>query len=1066
MAIFKYTLASGDQFTLRAPADTTQGQADAVFYSQVAAGSLVGYLPGQTLSSELSQLTKFQLSRLDRGTAGVDDIVILSAIAGLPSISPTLASSINTALLNPVNAGNIVSLGPDLNAPPIGPLSSPQVQAVQAQIINFVNQPANTITVPGVAGNISLSNTVGNSDAYGRVIGIYGTILTIDRNTTGTNSTVDQLNFYNTIGSNPSATATVSPGGSNGTPVITLTDTLTFYANATPVATATVTSGSVNGILIILTSPNPSIAVGQTVTDSMDLILPASTVTSINGTALTISNPTRTNTYIQVGQFVSDSLRLIPATVTTTISTVSNSGSGVGQFGFDSTQLEQSGYLKPGIGNFITTGNETISGPTELPIGYLANYAVTGVPGTTFSWQSVGGWYKATIDATWCSFMATYAVWTDGFVGPGIDQALLGPQAITTNVYKTNLNFPTTGTYTIKLSTDNNGSIDINGIGTFSYADFHTVGTFTTAIPAGTYTITLSITNTGGPAGIAAQILKPDTTELWNSLEAISNSTNPNGYTNGGPYTFDESGTFSRIPARYGAPGTYRYYGIFSTGHTFNWTNTLTYNGPVGATYTARTPGNFIQVLSAPGVWTGKDGVNSLSDLLDSPLIQNIAQTTLMQNSYDGLTATGIIQPPVKQTVSISNGQVYTQSGLQQISALSLTIGTALSIPGAVQSALSNSPVVALTSSPVIQTSTLANGAVNNLNTGAYAGVGSSYSQVNRAVTASAAALIANGSKFGIGPTAAWAISNLINNPNATLVGTGLSIGSSLLTQNLASGLTSAGVNPVLANQGVRIASGLINQATSTIAQSLNNSLNSLGKSSSYASDLADPSSTFNSISNGSIGNVLDTGVGGVTNYIDSVGTNISSTFNNALADPSSLLTNGLASGAINLVASKLGISPSTLNTINTAVQLGTALSTGGLSILTNPSVLSSVSGLLGGGGVFSSLSSLGSIPGLGSVLGGFGGGGLAGQTIRAAGFNNTVNRAVVDSAVIRILGSSKIPPPIFQYPSKSSQAASTNITQAQNVLSSLQGQATSAISSAVNTASADIGSAVSSFFG
>jgi hypothetical protein len=413
MSIFKYTLASGDNFTLRAPAGTTQGQADSVFYSQVAAGSLVGYAPGQTLTSAFAQSTKFQLSRLDRGSAGVDDIAVLSVISGLPVISATLPSSINTALSNPVNAGNVIGIvsdstgynnGSNLNAPAIGPLSSAQVQAVQAQIINFVNQPANTITVPGAGA----------------------------------------------------------------------------------------------------------------------------------------------------------------------------SGAGVGQYGFTAQQLEQSGYLKPGISEFITNGNESITGPTDFPINTLVHYDVTGVPNTTFSWQSIG-------------------------------------------------------------------------------------------------------------------------------------SSNPNGFTQGGPFTFDGNGTILPIFTQHGIPGTYQYYGFFSTGHTFTWTMYVPFVGKIGPNYTKRTAGNFVQVLDAPGVWTGKDGINSLNNLLASPLVQNIAQTTLMQNAYSGLTATGVIQPPVTQP-SISQGQIYTQTGLQQVSAVSLAINSALAVPGVVQSSLSNFPIVALTSAAVAVTDTLASG--------------------------------------------------------------------------------------------------------------------------------------------------------------------------------------------------------------------------------------------------------------------------------------------------------------------------------------------------------------------
>ena len=80
MSIFKYTLPSGAEFIVRGPAGATQAQADKIFYEQVAAGSLVGYQPGQTLTSPATIITKFELSRLDRGTAGVDTAPILAII--------------------------------------------------------------------------------------------------------------------------------------------------------------------------------------------------------------------------------------------------------------------------------------------------------------------------------------------------------------------------------------------------------------------------------------------------------------------------------------------------------------------------------------------------------------------------------------------------------------------------------------------------------------------------------------------------------------------------------------------------------------------------------------------------------------------------------------------------------------------------------------------------------------------------------------------------------------------------------------------------------------------------
>jgi hypothetical protein len=88
MSIFNYTLPSGSTFKLSAPAGTTQLQADLIFYGQVAAGALVGYSPGQTLTSAATNITKFALSRLDRGTAGVDTQAILALMgSGLGTLT-------------------------------------------------------------------------------------------------------------------------------------------------------------------------------------------------------------------------------------------------------------------------------------------------------------------------------------------------------------------------------------------------------------------------------------------------------------------------------------------------------------------------------------------------------------------------------------------------------------------------------------------------------------------------------------------------------------------------------------------------------------------------------------------------------------------------------------------------------------------------------------------------------------------------------------------------------------------------------------------------------------------
>jgi hypothetical protein len=69
----------------------------------------------------------------------------------------------------------------------------------------------------------------------------------------------------------------------------------------------------------------------------------------------------------------------------------------------------------------------------------------------------------------------------------------------------------------------------------------------------------------------------------------------------------------------------------------------------------------------------------------------------------------------------------------------------------------------------------------------------------------------------------------------------------------------------------------------------------------------------------------------------------------------------------------------------------------------------------------------------------------LVSNVQKAAGFANTVNRASVDTAFTKILGSKKISVPSFgaDLPSSASIGAALDISKAQSVLQGLQGQAT-----------------------
>jgi hypothetical protein len=152
MSKFEYTLPSGAKYIVNGPPGATKEQADRIFYEQVAAGSLVGYIPGQTLTSLSVAITKFELSRLDRGTAGVDTATVLSVVNGLPIVAG-LPNLIDVPLQNPINQAdlatvnqNVLGLPGSIGSDAVGPLDAAQTQALLAQIANLVDQPYDQIS--------------------------------------------------------------------------------------------------------------------------------------------------------------------------------------------------------------------------------------------------------------------------------------------------------------------------------------------------------------------------------------------------------------------------------------------------------------------------------------------------------------------------------------------------------------------------------------------------------------------------------------------------------------------------------------------------------------------------------------------------------------------------------------------------------------------------------------------------------------------------------------------------------------------------------------------------------
>jgi len=144
MALYKYTLPSGSEFSLNAPDGTTQAQADLIFYEQVAAGTFVGYRVGDSLNRPEEALSNFGLTRLERGTAGVDDRTLLAIIQNLPLVS-TLPN-LNGVVANSVTQADVILAKEGLGPSAIGPLSPPQVQTILGQTLATVDQPSTELT--------------------------------------------------------------------------------------------------------------------------------------------------------------------------------------------------------------------------------------------------------------------------------------------------------------------------------------------------------------------------------------------------------------------------------------------------------------------------------------------------------------------------------------------------------------------------------------------------------------------------------------------------------------------------------------------------------------------------------------------------------------------------------------------------------------------------------------------------------------------------------------------------------------------------------------------------------
>lgn len=178
MASFTFNLPNGQPFEIKGPAGLTFEQAKSIFDKQAATGSLVGFKPGDVLSSATQATSglaaaQAQLSQTISGVTGALGGGISSAVAQVGSVAQNItgtASQIGSAassaistitktltstpVTNGINVADFAKQVPALA--PIASLSSSQVTGVLAQAKNLVGQASDVLSNTKGVGSFGL----------------------------------------------------------------------------------------------------------------------------------------------------------------------------------------------------------------------------------------------------------------------------------------------------------------------------------------------------------------------------------------------------------------------------------------------------------------------------------------------------------------------------------------------------------------------------------------------------------------------------------------------------------------------------------------------------------------------------------------------------------------------------------------------------------------------------------------------------------------------------------------------------------------------------------------------
>jgi hypothetical protein len=271
------------------------------------------------------------------------------------------------------------------------------------------------------------------------------------------------------------------------------------------------------------------------------------------------------------------------------------------------------------------------------------------------------------------------------------------------------------------------------------------------------------------------------------------------------------------------------------------------------ATYIANNPTNFVDVMSSPSVWTGKDNIVSVDQLLANETKQTAIQNEIMTSSYQQLTQTGIITDPAAQAAQPVQGSVYTNSGVLAVSALALIGGNLGSLTQLAKNVTSGD-LGQYVSESLASVKSLANGAlaggesVINYIKGLGSGLSnldfsSLANNVEKTITGEIGALVANASKFGAPVASLWASATNLPGISLSSIG-GLFGGTGTSPGSLNNILTGGGFNPTAIG-------------TSLTGFDLTNNMNLLGKASQFSIDFSNPAASLNNFGNlGNLGNL------------------------------------------------------------------------------------------------------------------------------------------------------------------------------------------------------------------